>query len=510
MKSKLNTISEKLIYFKNWRNVVAVSILGLGYLTSCTDTKAYSDDINNPSQPLITQTLKDPNINPNIEPTLPPTNTPTEIPTPIIEPILLPTQPSEVLPVNPPNFNQENQNLPHGSFDLIDAHAVYALYRQQEGPSMWSSDSEFIEAMEAYSNQLNSQGIELKQATTESITSSLLVKDHQIFLNFNQNGALRDVNPGSWSPESTSSWVDVGAEAELHIGEDNNSYIAKINQDGLVDAFLNPIGATLDNIYDQWIPVHDGLPNAIWNGKEWSTDIPIRALAGTFGAGFEIPSYTYLTVDELKEYPGQLTPADMRDPNLGPLIRQNLTEDKYGVWLVGRVVGSKSGYVYLDKKDKELRRCLELVIDIPDLSRKSALRMKVIILINYFNNPFINLPNLQTGTDQLRNLGIDPLSGNYDPNDLLISGKSLYINDSYTADQRMDMLQNNPEFIGSYFAFLIPNTSFEINRTTGEQKITPNLPLKILMNPDLNVDQNEINNHVFDYLYFAADPDNFQ
>jgi hypothetical protein len=505
MKYKLNTISEKTIYFKNWRNVVTVSILGLGYLTSCADSKANSDTINNPSQPPITQTSEDPSLNQNIELTL----TPTEIPTPIIEPALMPTQTTEVLAVNPPNFNQENQNLPHGLFDLIDAHAVYALYRQQEGPSMWTSNSEFIEAMEAYSNQLNSQGIELKHAKSESITRSLLVKDHQILLNFNENGALSDINPGSWSPESTSTWVDVGAEAELYIGEDDNSYIAKLNQDGQVDAFLNPIGATIDNINDQWVEVQDGLPNAIWNGKEWSTEIPIRAIAGTREAGIPNKTYINLTMDQLKEFPGQLTPADLRDPNIGLLIRENINEDFYGFWLVGRVVGSKSGYLTVNK-DEDPIKYLELIMDVPDQSKKSVVRINVGIKINYFNNPFVNLPNLQTGTDQVRALGIDPLSGNYEIEDILVSNEPRSIIDGYSADERMDKLENNPNFIGSLFAFLMPKDSVEINRTTKEQIITPNLILKILMEPDFIVDQQELNKHYFDRLFFAADPDNLK
>lgn len=169
------------------------------------------------------------------EPALPTsTPTPEPTPTPIVEPSPITSAVDDLLPVTPPNFDTY-VNLDHGSFDLVDAHAVYALYRQQVG--MRGDDADFLSAMETYAGELGNQGIELKQATVEGQTYSLLTKGTQILLNFNADGALKDSDPGYWSSDSTSEWIDAGGPVELFVGDDGHAYIGKLDAEGNVIAF---------------------------------------------------------------------------------------------------------------------------------------------------------------------------------------------------------------------------------------------------------------------------------
>lgn len=248
----LNEVVKRLSSPKYW--LMAVGSLGL--LTSCSPPVSAEGGV----------AAEPPAGEVSYTETFTPIPTLESTPTPIIEPTLMPESNINLLPIAPPNFDTV-ENLPPGSFDLVDAHAVYALYRQQQAPSMWASDTEFTTDMESYAQTLKNQGIELKQATATGQTFSLLTKGTQILLNFNPDGALKDSDPGRWSPDSTSEWIDVGAPVELFIGADGHAYIAKLDAEGNVIAYLNPIGATLDNLDSQWIPVESGQATLQWFGE---------------------------------------------------------------------------------------------------------------------------------------------------------------------------------------------------------------------------------------------------
>jgi hypothetical protein len=237
-----------------WRTIIPVIAIVL-FLSACSP--------GSPEQ-LPTPTLPA-SATPSPTATPAPTATLTPTATPIIEPVLPALSAAAELPVQPPDFNLPSSVSEVGlTFDFVDAHAVYALFREQEGPGMWAHDADFTSAMQSYLESLSIQGINLQQVTVEGLTFSLLTKGNQILLNF-ENGVLKDVDPGRWSKDSTPEWIDVGGPVELFIGDDGHAYIAKVDADGNVIAFLNPIGATIDNLDQQWVGVEDGLPTQVWN-----------------------------------------------------------------------------------------------------------------------------------------------------------------------------------------------------------------------------------------------------
>ena len=156
----------------------------------------------------------------------------------------------------------------HGAFDLIDAHAMYALYRQEVDPGIWS-DSDFIKTMDTYyETVLKPRDIELKQATAWGITYSLLTKGDQILLLFTPEGAWANYAPDGWNDQSQQIWVDAGGPVEIVIGPGNLPYLARLDPDTReVTAYLNPIDTKLDNIANQWVPVVDGIAQMRWDGK---------------------------------------------------------------------------------------------------------------------------------------------------------------------------------------------------------------------------------------------------
>ena len=200
--------------------------------------------------------------------TITPLPSPTATPTPIIEPILPPARYSNPLAVNPPeNFdNALKPQVNDGDFELVDAHATYAYYRAEVGPAMWASDAEFIEAMESYATSLEAQGIEVYQATAASGTTySMLVEGTSILLNFDQSGALTFADPGYWTADSEPIWIDAGGPVDLVIGPDNHAYVVRLDSEGKVVAYLSTLGATLDNIDNQWIEVRNGQSIMDWD-----------------------------------------------------------------------------------------------------------------------------------------------------------------------------------------------------------------------------------------------------
>jgi len=127
--------------YKNfWRAIIPVITIGL-LLTACSP--GYPEQLPAPTLPASA--------------TPSPTATLTPTATPIIEPVLPPSQASAELAVEPPDFNQPASapGEADAPFDLIDAHAVYAYYRQQEGPGMWANDADFTSAMQSYSEALS-------------------------------------------------------------------------------------------------------------------------------------------------------------------------------------------------------------------------------------------------------------------------------------------------------------------------------------------------------------------
>ncbi len=256
------------------------------------------------------------------EPALPTsTPTPEPTPTPIVEPSPITSAVDDLLPVTPPNFDTY-VNLDHGSFDLVDAHAVYALYRQQVG--MRGDDADFLSAMETYAGELGNQGIELKQATVEGQTYSLLTKGTQILLNFNADGALKDSDPGYWSSDSTSEWIDAGGPVELFVGDDGHAYIGKLDAEGNVIAFLNTIGATLDNLDQQWVEVKNGQSLKVWDAKRGWIKNPMAT----------IPPEWQGKIDHIETLSDGRTVAiaSPKDPQAEPLLRVMQLTDQ-GEWI---------------------------------------------------------------------------------------------------------------------------------------------------------------------------------
>jgi hypothetical protein len=262
-------------------------------------------------------------------PTLPisatPSLTATPAPTamPIIEPVLPTLSAAAELPVQPPDFNLPSSASEVGlTFDFVDAHAVYAYYRQQEGPGMWANDADFTSAMKSYSETLANQGINLQQVTVEGQTFSLLTNGNQILLNF-KDGVLSDVDPGRWSKDSTPEWIDVGGPVELFIGDDGHAYIAKVDTDGNVTAFLNPISATIDNLDQQWIEVKDGQSVMVWEAQKGWVENPMAFIPAEWQGKIE----RVMTLDD-----GRTVAIADLNPNEADLQRV-LQLDEAGQWM---------------------------------------------------------------------------------------------------------------------------------------------------------------------------------
>ena len=203
---------------------------------------------------------------------LPPSLTATETSVPMQEPALPPAFSTETLPVTPPNFEIEEE-VAEISFDLTAAHAVYAYYRQEVGPLYNLPEANFIQEMsQYYKTTLEPNGIHLLQSLGDSAVYSLLTRGSQFFAYFTPEGVLADYAPGHWSKTGMGQWVEArgtNGPLELFIGEDGLAYIAQLgSNDDVVYRFFYPIGATLDNLDEQWIPVKDGQSTLTWDGEQ--------------------------------------------------------------------------------------------------------------------------------------------------------------------------------------------------------------------------------------------------
>lgn len=143
---------------------------------------------------------------------------------------------------------------------------------------MWTSDHAFISDMTKYAKSLEAKGIKLKQTTIRGQTFSLLVRGNEILLNFDTDGALSDSDPGRWGKDSAPEWINVGSPVELFFGEDGHAYVAKVDSDGNVTAFLNTIGATKDNLDQQWIEVRDGQSTMVWDAQKGWIENPLALI----------------------------------------------------------------------------------------------------------------------------------------------------------------------------------------------------------------------------------------
>ena len=307
-------------------------------------------------------------------PTITPLPSPTATPTPIIEPALPPSQSLDPLAVSPPRtldlalVEQANS----GDFNLVDAHAVYAYYRAEVGPSMWASDAEFIEAMETYAASLEAQGIELYQASdTDGTTYSMLVEGTSILLNFDPSGALTFADPGNWTRDSEPVWIDAGGPVDLVVGPDNHAYIVRLDSEGNVVAYLNTLGATLDNINNQWITVTAGRPDMVWNGSEFiSAGIPILEIVGPCATNPEtINEGMNPSCDALLELPSPITQEEFDhwqngEIGLGVIARENFDDGSLrGVVAVGEIVDIFTTTTNIEGRDGQVLH--RLLIDIP-------------------------------------------------------------------------------------------------------------------------------------------------
>ena len=236
------------------------------------------------------------------------TITPAPTPTPRFEPVPPVIVHETDIFSSLPDFSiDQSQNS--GSFDVVDANAVYALYLTQNDRGNWNSEADFVRAMEIYyTNTLASQGIQLVEATVPNRTASVLVKDnHLVLLNFTPEGALKDIEPGQWSPDSTAEWVDAGGPVKPMIGGDGYAYLVRFGTGPTKDipfALFNPVGATLDNINDkQWIPIRDGQPQEAWNPDtmKWEKTYATTEYPFTFSEKYGQPefavSFTYTQKD---------------------------------------------------------------------------------------------------------------------------------------------------------------------------------------------------------------------
>jgi hypothetical protein len=431
---------------------------------------------------------------------MPLTPAPTETAIPLIEPTSPPPQSADQLPVNPPNFN-EPQPQDHGKFDLIDAHAVYELYRQQEGPSMWTTDEQFILEMEAYLKQLSGQGIELLQATKNGVTYSQLAKGNHVLMDFNaDDGALRDITPGRWSAESIPQWVDIGARPGLYIGDDDLPYIAKLDANGNVIAFLKPIGANEKNITspEQWINVINGYPDSIWNGKEWTKEIPIEVIVGDFSFQEGLDTgYEFMTKEQVAAYPTTFTIADLHNPNLGATALVYLGRGDGEWWVGAKVAASKrGGYIGVDGATNQL---VEVVVDIPNAHRTSLTRYHKVIQQVLYDKNVLNLDAVESGINAMVEKGRDPKKG--------ITLEDIQ---RHAGDQKVKFDPNgvrrpsfenfaNRQLVGSYMGLLISPTAQKLipgMNMLGEK--SPNQFIKIIVDSDAKPDDLK---NLDDYFY---------
>ncbi len=335
---------------------ITIALLGLALLTACAPQAAAMPTL----EPIPTSTTPVP------APTL------TSSPTPLVEPLLPDRSYETELAVTPPDFNKQPENdVP---FDFVAAHAVYAYFRQQEGHKVWADQAQFVADMAAYYDSLKSNSIRLIQVAEADITYSLLVKGNQILLDFNQNGSLRSADPGEWSADSAPEWVDVGAPVELFIGADNHAYIARLNSDGQVDAFFNPIGATLDNLDQHWVAVADGYPNAAWDGKEWDTSMPKPlGVAGWTRTEDSL----FLSPEEMVSLPTPLTWADLHRTDLGPMFQTPPNEDgEFWLTIFGKVVSTQ--YVEMVKGGRTVS-AMTILYDVPAPNHQGYIRISTIL-----------------------------------------------------------------------------------------------------------------------------------
>lgn len=346
---------------------------------------------------------------------------PTETPTPIIEPTLpAPAIAESILPVNPPmDFHAAltaQAEIAHGSFDLTDAHAVYAYYRQQQGPQMWPNNDQFVADMEAYYHTLQQQGVDIVQTTdpdNNRVTYTMLTRNgREVLLGFNPNGTLADFIPGHWSKDTDQQWVDMGGPVAMVIGPDQLPYLVRLNQNQEVTAFFNPLGATRANIDQQWLAVSDGQPIARWDSTshEWLTAVPVTFIADWSGHG-SFGGYTWLTKEQIVAYPSTITWADIDTGLYGPMFKQELRNDTYFLWLVGEVVGAQSGqYTGADGKPYKI---VEVVIDVPVKYGDRWQTVRFVRTLDSFmveSGSMYELNAIRNNIDALRQQGVDPLA----------------------------------------------------------------------------------------------------
>jgi hypothetical protein len=159
--------------------------------------------------------------------------------------------------------------------DLNAADAVYAYFLSIGRRWTPSTDEAFIAGMSEWAKELEKLDIHVVRAANSYGVATMLVKgdgnNQQVLLDFmNDSGALRSATPGGWSPESTSKWINVKGRAGLVVGPDGVGYVTQMDENGTdVVGYLNPYGASLDNVHTHWIPVEDGMPAESWNGTEW-------------------------------------------------------------------------------------------------------------------------------------------------------------------------------------------------------------------------------------------------
>jgi len=265
-----------------------------------------------------------------------PTATQTSLPTQ--EPALPPAFSTEMLPVTPPNFETVEERA-EILFDLTAAHAVYAYYRQEVGPLYNLPEANFIQEMsQYYTTTLEPNGIHLVQSMGDSAAYALLTRGSEFFAYFTPDGVLADYIPGHWNKTDKGQWVEAGGTngpLELFIGEDGLAYIAQLGtNDGIVYRFFNPIGATVENLDNQWIPVEDCQSTLAWSNEEkkW-----VNLQKSTNNWNQE--AYIELGQVELKNVDGLFT---LVEPEKGKLVIEGFdnpenmgwTQTKDGKWVI--------------------------------------------------------------------------------------------------------------------------------------------------------------------------------
>jgi hypothetical protein len=324
-------------------------------------------------------------------------------------------QSADPLAVRPPeNFDQALvEQAADGEFDLIDAHAVYALYRADVGPAMWATDAEFTHAMEAYAATLAAQGIEVYQtADADGTTYSMLVEDgQQVLLNFDPSGALTFADPGNWTPDSDPVWIDAGGPVDLVIGPDNHAYLVRLDEQGEVVAYLNTLGATLDNIDGQWISVTAGRPDMVWNGSEFiSAGIPILEVVGACATNQEsIDQGAIPSCEALLKFPSPITQEEFDDwqngqIGLGVITRENFDDGSLkGIVVGGEIVDIYTTTANIEGHEGELNQ--NLLIDVPHAN--GILRLHFLLVGGRPTQRIFNLDQFLLNAEDLAAQGLD-------------------------------------------------------------------------------------------------------